>query len=190
LFAAISSYALLATFLILEGVFRRGTAAKALDATPADRGTTRRIGLAFLAAVLLVLIAPFLSGLGPGKLTNPTLAWAGVAAMILGICLRFWANSTLGAAYTRTLRTTPDQVVVSSGPYRVLRHPGYAGVLLMWLGAGLAVQNWIVLVAVALVTGWAYGRRMRAEEAMLLGSLGQAYREYSGRTWRVVPFVY
>jgi protein-S-isoprenylcysteine O-methyltransferase Ste14 len=188
--AAISCYALLATFLVLERLFRRGAAAKSLDATPTDRGTTRVIGLAFLSSLLLVLSAPFFSRLGWGNVNCPTVAWAGIAMMIVGIGLRFWANYTLGAVYTRTLKTAPGQAVVSSGPYRVLRHPGYAGVLLMWLGAGLALQNWIVLVAVALVTGRAYRRRMNAEEQMLLGSLGEAYREYRGRTWRVVPFVY
>jgi protein-S-isoprenylcysteine O-methyltransferase Ste14 len=188
--AAISCYAILATFLVLERLFRHGAAAKSLDASPTDRGTTRVIGLAFLSSLLLLLCAPFFSRLGWGSMNRPMVAWAGIAMMIVGICLRFWANYTLGAAYTRTLKTTHGQAVVSSGPYRLLRHPGYAGVLLMWLGAGLALQNWIVLVGVALVTGWAYGRRMNAEEEMLLGSLGEAYREYSGRTWRVIPFVY
>ena len=110
--------------------------------------------------------------------------------MILGISLRVWANETLGVSYTRTLKTTQGQLVISNGPYRVLRHPGYAGVLLMWLGAGVALRNWIALVFMALFLAWAYQRRMNAEEEMLLTNIGEEYREYSRSTWRIVPFIY
>lgn len=140
--------------------------------------------------MVLLLIAPFLSHVGLGKVDGLALAWARIAGMVLGISLRVWANHTLGAAYTRTLRIVPGHSVVSDGLYRVLRHPGYGGMLLMWLGAGFALRNWIALVGMALVLGWAYGRRMNAEEEMLLASLGEEYRAYTRRTWRIVPFVY
>ncbi len=65
-------YALLAAFFVLERFFRRGSAAKALDPTPFDRGTTRSIGLAFVSCLTLVLIAPFLSRVGLGKLNGLT----------------------------------------------------------------------------------------------------------------------
>jgi protein-S-isoprenylcysteine O-methyltransferase Ste14 len=155
MFAAFICYCLLATFFVLERALRRGSAASALDSTPLDRGTTRAIGLAFLACVILVLIAPLLSRLGLGQFGSPTTAWAGVAAMILGIALRVWANQTLGTSYTRRLKTVQGQSIISTGPYRVLRHPGYAGVMLMWLGAGVALRNWIALVSMALFLGWA-----------------------------------
>jgi protein-S-isoprenylcysteine O-methyltransferase Ste14 len=190
LFAAIACYGMLATFFVLEQALRRGAAAKTLDATPFDRGTTRAIGLAFLFCALSVMVAPLLAHLGLGEFGNPTTAWAGVAGMILGISLRVWANQTLGSSYTRTLKTVEGQPVVSNGPYRVLRHPGYAGVLLMWFGAGVALRNWIALVITALVLGWAYQRRMSAEEEMLLTNIGEEYREYSRRTWRIIPFIY
>jgi protein-S-isoprenylcysteine O-methyltransferase Ste14 len=190
LFAAIVCYGMLVTFFVLERALRRGAAAKTLDATPFDRGTTRAIGLAFLSCALSVLVAPLLAHLGLGKFGNPTTAWAGVAAMIFGISLRVWANQTLGASHTRTLKTVEGQSVVSNGPYRVLRHPGYAGVLLMWFGAGVALRNWIAWVPMALVLGWAYRRRMSAEEEMLLTNIGEGYREYRRRTWRIIPFIY
>jgi protein-S-isoprenylcysteine O-methyltransferase Ste14 len=183
-------YAMLATFFVLESALRRGAAAKALDSTPFDRGTTRAIGLAFLSCVLSVLIAPLLSRLSLGQFGGPTTAWAGVAGMILGISLRIWANQTLGASYTRMLKTVQGQSIVSNGPYRILRHPGYAGVLLMWFGAGVALRNWIALVLMAPFLGWAYRRRMNAEEEMLLTYIGEEYREYRRRTWRIIPFIY
>jgi protein-S-isoprenylcysteine O-methyltransferase len=177
-------------FFVLEGALRRGAAAKTLDSTPFDRGTTRSIGLAFLSCVISVVIAPLLSHLGLGEFGGPTTAWAGIAAMILGISLCVWANQTLGGSYTRTLKTVEGQAVISKGPYRVLRHPGYTGVLLMWFGAGVALRNWIALVLMAFFLGWAYRRRMNAEEEMLLTSIGDEYREYSRHTWRIIPLIY
>jgi len=82
------------------------------------------------------------------------------------------------------------QSIVSNGPYRVLWHPGYGGVLLMWLGAGVALRNWVALGFVALLLGLAYRRRMNAEEEMLLTNFGVAYRDYCRRTWRIIPFLY
>jgi protein-S-isoprenylcysteine O-methyltransferase Ste14 len=60
----------------------------------------------------------------------------------------------------------------------------------MWFAAGVALRNWIALVLMALVLGWAYRRRMSAEEEMLLANIGEEYREYSRRTWRIIPFIY
>jgi protein-S-isoprenylcysteine O-methyltransferase Ste14 len=60
----------------------------------------------------------------------------------------------------------------------------------MWFGAGVALRNWIALVLMALVLGWAYWRRMNAEEEMLLTSIGDEYREYSRQTWRIIPLLY
>ena len=184
--ATVICYTILAAFFVLERALRRGSEARAMDATPFDRGTTRAIGLAFLACVLVALIAPLVA---LGQFGNPWIAWVGVAVMTSGIWLRAWANRTLGAFYTRTLKTTQRQAVISNGPYRVLRHPGYAGVLLMWLGAGLALRNWIALVLMVGFLGWAYRRRINAEEEMLLTNIGKEYREYS-RTWRIIPFIY
>ena len=187
---AIICYALLAVFFVLEHALRRGAEAQSLDSTAYDRKTTRAVGYAFLSCLLSVLTAPFLSRQGLCKFGTSAVAWAGVVSMILGISLRVWANQTLGASYTRTLRTVPGQAIVSAGPYRVLRHPGYAGVLLMWFGAGVALRNWIALIVMAPLLGWAYLRRMNAEEEMLLRETGEAYRNYTRRTWRIIPFIY
>ena len=60
----------------------------------------------------------------------------------------------------------------------------------MWLGAGVALRNWIALVFMVLFLGRAYRKRMNAEEEMLLTNIGEEYREYSRRTWRIIPLIY
>ena len=71
-----------------------------------------------------------------------------------------------------------------------MRHPGYSGDLVMWAGAGFAAQNWIAVTALIVATWGSYLYRIRCEEKMLRGALGQEYEVYMARTWKLVPFVY
>lgn len=180
---------LLAAFVVIEGRLRRGAQARSLDAGTADRGTTRLIGAAFGASILGILASPLLNALGIGRLAEDT-GWYGVGLMLVGIGVRVWAARSLGASYTRTLRTAPGQRLVQKGLYRLIRHPGYAADIVMWLGAGLATTNFVVLAAVLLAIAIAYRARIAAEEAMLLDAFGDEYRAYQRRTWRLVPLFY
>src|SRR5262249_61910620 len=98
--------------------------------------------------------------------------WIGVAVMVRGRALRLWSQAVLGRYYPPTLRHGEDQPILASGPYRLLRHPGYAGLLLAWVGAGLATANWAVALAIALLMVIAYSYRIRAVEARLGGAVG------------------
>ncbi len=84
----------------------------------------------------------------------------------------------------------PDHRLVTTGPYRLLRHPSYAGALLAAVGFGVALTHWTSLLAV--LAGWAIGiaYRIRVEEAALRGAFGAAYDEYSARTRRLIPLLY
>lgn len=115
--------------------------------------------------------------------------WLGVALIYAGMALRVYAIVTLGAAFTTTLAVAPEQTVIDTGPYRHIRHPSYTGLLLILLGFGLSLTNWLsplIIVGLAL-PGFAY--RIRVEEHVLQEQLGQQYREYMRRTKRLIPFV-
>jgi protein-S-isoprenylcysteine O-methyltransferase Ste14 len=187
----VTAYALLALFFALEGLLRKGRAAKSLEVRSSDRGSTRWVGLAFLIAATALLLAPLLNYWEVGVLDGSgQLAWLGIVLMLGGIALRAWSNRLLGEFYTRTLRTVEQQRLVRDGPYRVLRHPGYLGCLLMWAGAGLATANWLAAVLIVFVMVAAYGFRIGAEERMLVGAFGQEYEQYRRRTWKLVPFLF
>ena len=110
--------------------------------------------------------------------------------MTAGLALRAWSMRTLGAYYSRTLRTTSDQGVVESGPYRVIRHPGYLGSIMVWTGFAVTSGSAAAAAGVAALMGNAYSRRIASEEAMLTGRFGSAYAEYSQRTKRLIPFIW
>ncbi len=116
--------------------------------------------------------------------------WAGILLMLAGAAYRWYAIKVLGRFFTRSVATRSGQYVVESGPYRRLRHPSYAGALLTLLGLGMAMTNWLSL-AVVLAGGLiGYGWRMRVEERVLRADLGEPYRQYMRRTWRIVPHVW
>jgi protein-S-isoprenylcysteine O-methyltransferase Ste14 len=183
------SYLLLASFLILQRVLRRGEQARSLRPTPEDKGTTRLLGTAFGISFLALVLAPLLNAFEVAHL-DFLVGWVGVALMIGGLAVRWWANVALGRFYTSTLRLAQDQRIVQEGPYRLVRHPGYGGVLLLWAGAGLASQNWLVAGTILALMSAAYAHRIRSEESMLLTAFGDKYRDYMQSSWRLVPWVF
>jgi protein-S-isoprenylcysteine O-methyltransferase len=110
----------------------------------------------------------------------------GLALEVGSIGLRVWAMRTLRGHYARTLRVVDDQPVIRDGPYRLVRHPGYLGVLLLWTGAALTARNALAPALALTAVGTAYGHRMNAEDALLRRDL-PGYAEYAAATGRVLP---
>jgi len=117
------------------------------------------------------------------------LFWVGILLIYAGIAFRFYAIHVLGAYFTTTVAVAPRQAVIETGPYRLIRHPSYTGLLILFLGYGLCLTNWLsllVLLGCALI---GLGYRIRVEERVLTAQLGQPYQEYMRRTKRLIPFV-
>jgi len=187
----IVAYLLIGCFLVLQRALRQGEQAKSLRPEQYDRGSTRLIGQAFFVAILALIAAPILNAFQIGRLGKDiVIGWSGIALMLVGLGLRTWANRTLGNFYSSTLRVSDRQWVVQQGPYKILRHPGYSGVLLMWAGAGVATANWITTAIIILMMAVSYRYRIISEESMLLAQFGKEYQTYRARTWKMLPFIY
>jgi len=119
-----------------------------------------------------------------------TLFFVGICLMLLGVALRWYSAATLGKYFTFDVAIQSGQILVEVGPYRYIRHPSYSGALLTLLGFGLALGNWIGLAANLSCMGFAYAHRIPVEEAALASALGEAYKQYMRRTWRLVPFLF
>ena len=115
---------------------------------------------------------------------------AGVCLMLAGIALRWYCVTLLGPFFTFDVTTHAGQTVIETGPYRYIRHPSYPGALVTLLGFGLALGNWAGLAAALACLGFAYAYRIPIEEAALIAALGSEYRQYMGRTWRLVPYLF
>jgi protein-S-isoprenylcysteine O-methyltransferase Ste14 len=96
----------------------------------------------------------------------------------------------LGRYFTANVRVQADQPVIDAGPYRLVRHPSYTGGMIMYLGTGLALTNWLSVLILAGMGALTYAYRVRVEERALATSIGEPYREYMQRTKRFVPFMF
>ena len=117
------------------------------------------------------------------------LFWVGIALVYVGLALRLYAITVLGRYFTPSVAVVDDQQVVEDGPYKLIRHPAYTGLLIMFLGFGLGSTNWLSLLALigCVLIGISY--RIHVEEHVLKAQLGQRYQEYMRRTKRLIPFV-
>ncbi|WP_426517594.1 methyltransferase family protein [Diaminobutyricibacter sp. McL0618] len=114
----------------------------------------------------------------------------GCAAMIFGIAFRGWSVIVLGRYFTVDVRVREHQEVVDRGPYRLLRHPSYTGLLCTCLGIGLALGNWVALLVAIVPTTLAIVFRIRVEERALLAGIGEPYREFCATRSRLIPHIW
>jgi protein-S-isoprenylcysteine O-methyltransferase Ste14 len=141
-------------------------------------GSLLAIGLAF---------SPFLRM--PAAL-QPIALVIGTAMVIAASLLRRHCWRQLGASFTGDVRATPDQRIVTTGAYAILRHPSYTAGILMNLGMGVALGNWGSIM-VCLVSGFAvYAYRIAVEERVLIAAIGEPYREFARTRRRLIPFIY
>ena len=138
-----------------------------------------------------ILMLPLARSLAPNAvLDGPRPFAVGAAIGWLGLLLRWWSVVTLGKYFTTVVMTTSDQVVVSRGPYAVLRHPSYTGLLAAFLGAGLVYGNWVGTGASFLSILFAVVYRLLREERAMAEALGEAYSDFAKNRARLVPFVW
>jgi protein-S-isoprenylcysteine O-methyltransferase Ste14 len=120
---------------------------------------------------------------------RPLLFWLGILLINAGIALRLYAIHVLGAFFTTAVAIAPEQTVVETGPYRLIRHPSYTGLLIILLGYGFCLTNWLSLLVLMGCSLLGFWYRIYVEEQVLQAQLGQRYQEYMRRTKRLIPFV-
>jgi protein-S-isoprenylcysteine O-methyltransferase Ste14 len=158
-------------------------------AARANLGAEALFRLMFFGGILLL---PLGRRLAPGAVIGGGAAPFYVGAVIgwVGLLLRWWSFVTLGPYFTVVVKTSDDQSVVDRGPYRILRHPSYTGLLLAFIGCGLMLGNWVGAACSVAVVLLALVYRIRIEESALLGSLGSRYHDFAVNRARLVPFLW
>jgi protein-S-isoprenylcysteine O-methyltransferase Ste14 len=116
--------------------------------------------------------------------------WVGIGAVLVaaGLLFSVWAREHLGTNWSDIVTIKVDHELITSGPYRAVRHPIYTGLLLAFLGQALARGEWRGLLGVALGL-WAFRLKLRVEESLMREQFGPAYHAYSQRVASLIPFV-
>lgn len=121
----------------------------------------------------------------------------GLAFFMTGVCLvwfgmlfRYWSIQTLGKYFRTLVLIHDDHQLITKGPYRYLRNPSYTGTVISVLGVGMALGNWLSIMAVVFAVCAGYAWRIRVEESALKMRFGSAYETYAAKTWSLIPFVW
>lgn len=174
--------ALLALYLLwLVGESRVASREIGKSETRLDGGT-----MEIYAAGRFATVAVALAVLGPTPMLA-TLA-AGLGLFVIGVVFRLVAIATLGKYYSHRVRIESDHAVVDRGPYRLVRHPAYTGMLVAHVGVALFFGSVPAFAVLALVLLPGIVLRIRVEERALASLPG--YAEYSRGRARLVPHVW
>jgi protein-S-isoprenylcysteine O-methyltransferase Ste14 len=113
---------------------------------------------------------------------------AGFLLFISGTCLRLWAIRSLGAFYSHNVRITGDHVIITAGPYRIIRHPAYGGMIIAHMGLAVFYFNFITTALLLLLLIPSIITRITVEEKILKHISG--YETYRRETKRLIPFLW
>jgi protein-S-isoprenylcysteine O-methyltransferase Ste14 len=114
---------------------------------------------------------------------------AGVAVTFGGLAFAVWARRHIGRNWSAIVTLKRDHELVTSGPYALVRHPIYTGLLFGFLGSAIALGQWRGLLAVAIVYV-ALLRKYKLEERWMHERFGIAYDAYRARVKALVPFLF
>jgi len=159
------------------------------SALPRDRGSRTLLwcvigaGIAAGTAVQAVSAASI-------RIPKPWLHGVSLLLLVGGLVIRWTAILTLGRFFTTSVAIHEDHRLVRTGLFRLVRHPSYSGLLLLFLGMALSFGNWLSFAVIVVPFLAALLYRIQVEESALVEALGQDYVEYRRSTKRLLPGIY
>lgn len=115
--------------------------------------------------------------------------WIGAAVTVAGLLFAVWARQHLGSNWSRAVTIKKDHELITTGPYALVRHPIYTGILTGFLGTAIAlsqVRGFICFFLVFLV----FWTKLRMEEAWMRSQFGETYATYTHQTAALVPYLF
>jgi protein-S-isoprenylcysteine O-methyltransferase Ste14 len=171
---------------LLWGVYWEVAAKNTAPAASSESRGSRRLHVFLVNAALILIVVP-LHGLRQRYLPASSIVIAaGLTVQALGILLSVWARRHLGRNWSGEITIKENHKLVQSGPYRVVRHPIYTALLGMYAGSAAVSGELHALLGLTLAV-FAYVRKARMEETVLMQSFGANYRDYRSATWALLP---
>ena len=117
------------------------------------------------------------------------IAASGFALIVFGVGFSIWARLTLGANWSGTITLKEDHALIRRGPYRIVRHPIYTGILAALIGSALERGLRSSLIALPLC-GLGFGLKIVTEEQFMAQRFGETYLQYKQQVKALVPFLF
>jgi protein-S-isoprenylcysteine O-methyltransferase Ste14 len=189
-------FRILAAVILITGMTISSYYRRKADRDTGEEIPRRADGNAMMTVIriggLILWLSPFVYLINPAwmawsKVGLPEWArWLGVGLGLLCVLGIYWLFSSIGSGITPTSATRREHQLVTSGPYRWVRHPLYTVGSSLFVAFGMTADNWfIALLGVLAFIGMAI--RTPKEEANLIAKFGDEYREYMKRTGRFLP---
>lgn len=189
--ARVAFYAVALAWLVFEAVMRTVQRLRAGHRTPLSLQdpSSAVIGSALAGSVILSqVLGRHGALLWPGGRLWPVIA--GIVLIVLGAGIRAWAIASLGRFFQYQIEIQSGHHVVTSGPYRLVRHPSYTGITLAIIGFALGCGDVYGLLATVVLAAVGLTARIRAEERQLAEALGREYQDFAGHRKRLIPGVW
>ena len=152
-------------------------------------GGDRAPVVANVASFALFFVSLFAFSGGVAGPTPLLLASSGSLLALAGAALVLRSRAELGAAWSLVPDADQRTGIVTTGPYRLVRHPIYLGLSMLAVGQALAFGSWPALIIVLFACVPTFAWRARAEEKLLTRIFGDRYADYRRRTRMIIPYV-
>ena len=159
------------------------------DISEAEEKSRWILWLTMIAGVFLALTFKILAFIPTPIPYLPRQAIA-LTVVAAGLALRYAAVKQLGRFFTPDVLIQHEHQLIMDGFYRQIRHPAYTGLLIAFVGAGLAMGDFLALVSLTVPAFLALNYRIRIEEQLLLNKFGYAYRNYCKQTKKWLPWLF
>jgi len=149
---------------------------------------SRQFRVRAVILVLVILLSRVGAFGGGERNSNPSLEGLGLLLFVVGLAFAIWARLFIGRNWGMPMSQKDDPELVTGGPYRLVRHPIYSGILLAGVGTAVAL-NWLWLSAV-LLAGIYFVYSAFAEEHYLIEQFPEAYPAYKRSSKMLIPFIF
>lgn len=114
----------------------------------------------------------------------------GMALFVIGFMVRVSSILTLKQYFTYSVAKVENHKIIATGLYKFIRHPGYLGQLIIFMGISISISNWlsILLMMIPVCLGYLY--RIKVEEKFMTDQFGNDYKDYQERTKKIIPMIY
>ncbi len=154
-----------------------------------DKSSLRLLWITIITAIVFGNVLS-ISRIGAISTGSYIMKISGLILIVAGLIVRWTAIITLRKYFTVDVSIVSNHKLVSTGIYRFVRHPAYAGSLLSFLGLGMVLSNWLSLLVVFIPIMIAFIYRINIEEKALLVFFGDQYAHYCAMTKRLIPKIY
>jgi protein-S-isoprenylcysteine O-methyltransferase Ste14 len=114
----------------------------------------------------------------------------GMALVVVGFIIRMYSILTLNQYFTYSVAKVENHKIVETGLYKFIRHPGYLGQLIIFMGISISISNWLSILFMMIPVTLGYLYRINVEEKFMMDQFGEDYQRYQNRTRRIIPLLY